>query len=251
MKKFAILIAVVMGVICFMPSSALNFFFRQFDVPLAINNGSGTVWSGEGDLFFSPYSHGALKSFRILERLKWDVQFSHIFSRGLVLVFSSDQFQESVTLSLMRKKISLSRFKIFSNAELLEHLGEPFHTILLQGLVVLDSGGMVFADSTMMGGLSIHFGLISSHLVPNVNVLGNYDINLHGDVKGISIDLSSRGDALVLLKGSGSVDLRHRRVEFRGFAEPTKKAPVAVKKILQLIGRRIGSRTVLDGKFSW
>ncbi|WP_092484567.1 type II secretion system protein N [Candidatus Ichthyocystis hellenicum] len=250
MKKLAGLIMVIIGVVCFMPSGVLNFCFRQLNVPLAINNGSGTIWSGGGDLFFSPSSHGALKPFRILERLKWDVQFSHIFSKGLVFVFSSNQFQEDITVSLMRSEIYLSSFKIFSNAEFLEHFGEPFHTILPQGVVVFDSRGIKFTDDTVIGGLGIHFNLISSHLIPNVNVLGNYDVNLQGDKDGIAIGLSSR-DALILLKGSGSVDLRHRRVEFRGFAEPAKKAPVAVQKILRLIGHRIGSRTVLDSKFSW
>ncbi|WP_092402269.1 type II secretion system protein N [Candidatus Ichthyocystis sparus] len=251
MKKILLFLFFVIGMFCFVPSSVINMVFKHFNVPLLLENGYGTIWSGGGGMFFSPPPKSTLKPFIILDQVNWKVDFSHIFSKGLVIVFKSNNFLKDIFLSVSLNKISLSRLKIFSNAEILEKLGEPLHTLALHGVVTFESNGVTFGSDSVVGEAVAHFDLISSRLVPGVNVLGSYDLRI-GFINNRSlVDLSSRDD-VVILKGSGKIDWSSRHFVFKGFAEASPQAPISVQKILLLVGRRShGSRSILDINFSW
>lgn len=128
-------------------------------------------------------------------------------------------------------------------------LGTPWNTLQMGGAVRLDSHDLAFEWAqgrlAFQGTLTLELRDLSSRLA-TLPRLGTYQIKLQGDAAGAGtaqIHLSSAEGSPLRLSGSGSWSASGLRL--RGEATATDEDAPALANLLNIIGRREGTRTLL------
>ncbi len=134
-------------------------------------------------------------------------------------------------------------------ASWLAGLGTPWNTLQMGGAVRLDSQNLAFEWAqgrlALQGTLTLELRDLSSRLA-TLPRLGTYQIQLQGDAAGAGtaqIQLSSAEGSPLRLSGSGSWSASGLRL--RGEAAATDEDAPALANLLNIIGRREGTRTLL------
>jgi general secretion pathway protein N len=127
----------------------------------------------------------------------------------------------------------------------LSGLGTPFNTLRLAGSVSLASGGLVAEGAAgrwqLKGDATLSFIGVSSRL-STIERLGSYRLVLSGgDVARIALTTQ---DGPLLLSGSG--EWAASGLRFRGEARAAPGSETALNNLLNLIGRRQGTLSVLS-----
>lgn len=146
-----------------------------------------------------------------------------------------------LTISLPASPHALGRWP----ADWLAGLGTPFNTLQLGGWLVLSSGGLSAASSAgrwqLQGSAGLALDGLSSRLSP-LPALGSYRVALAGGTPP-RVTLSTVSGPL-LLNGSG--EWTPTGLRFRGDASAAAGFEAALNNLLNIIGRRQGTRAVLS-----
>jgi general secretion pathway protein N len=215
-------------------------------------NTRGTVWHGQGDLVLSAGT-GSRGRTALPQGLHWTL--GPGWRQGPVLqiqVHAPCCTDAPLALDLRpvaggaewRFEASRSRWP----ASLLTGLGTPWNTLRPEGLLVMDTPGLLVTPSRsgprLEGQLFIEALDLATRASP-LKPLGSYRLGLQGmgaqAAPGVVLSTLSGG---LQLKGEGL--WRNGRLDFGGEAWAAPGQEAALSHLLGIIGRRSGGRTVLS-----
>lgn len=249
LRKVAFFSVFFLFTIWFLPASFLTPLFHHFHVPLSIRNSSGTIWKGQGQLFLdSPQNKNA--PVLLLDQASWHTGISSLLSRGVSLRLEAPGLSP-LSLFFSPSGFSIDPFHLVLDVSFLHFINESLRNFSLDGVASFQSSGILISSRAVSGDLSGNVHLVSSSLVPSINVLGNYFFHAEGQGKKVSFSFSSQEANVLFLEGQGTLDLNKRKFSWNGFARSRKDAPNSIAQFLELVGRRDGKRTIVSGDFSW
>ena len=220
---------------------------------LLLPDARGTVWSGSAR-FMLTGGPGSRDRLALPGRLHWRW---HLDTQGLGLSWQADCCMSSPTrISLhphaggldARMQAHQSRWP----AALLAGLGAPWNTLQPQGTLALQSDGLAFQRLGWQGPLrwqlqgqaELRAEAMASRL-SSLRPMGSYRLSLqgHGASRPPTLELKTLEGALQL-QGQGQwVD---QRLRFTGEASASPDHEAALANLLNVIGRRQGTRSLLS-----
>lgn len=215
-------------------------------------NARGSVWNGRADLLLTG-GEGSRSQSALPQGLSWRLRPAwHQGGPALAVALSApcctpQPLRLHLRPGLGGSTLSVAAFDSRWPAELLSGLGTPWNTLRLQGQLALRSGGLSLAlaggRSSLQGGLDIEAVDIASRLA-NIRPLGSYRATLRAEGGGDSarLDLQTLNGALKL---QGSGQWVGGRLRFAGDAQAAPGSEEALSNLLNIVGRREGSRSVI------
>ena len=214
-------------------------------------NARGTVWQGRADLLFTG-GDGSRTQTALPQGVAWRLRPTLATGRpaaGLMLsapCCTSAPLSATVVPRWGGVQVELAAFASRWPAELLSGLGTPWNTLRMEGQLALQSDGMSIGLDrgrvNLQGVLLVDALDIGSRL-STLRPLGSYRLELRAQATNntASLNLSTlRGD--LLLQGSGQ--WVGGRLRFRGEAEAAAGREVALTNLLNIMGKRQGTRSV-------
>lgn len=215
-------------------------------------NARGSVWNGQADLLLTG-GEGSRSQSALPQGLSWRLRPAwHEGGPALAIALRAPCCTPQPVHLRLRpgfggSLISVAAFDSRWPAELLSGLGTPWNTLRLQGQLALRSDGFSLAlakgRTRMAGGLDVDAVEVASRLA-NIRPLGSYRATLRADGGGESarLDLQTLNGAL-LLQGSGQ--WVGGRLRFAGDAQAAPGSEEALSNLLNIVGRRDGSRSII------
>ena len=241
----------LLGCILYSPASWLaQGVFVLSEGRLLLAESQGTVWHGDAVVVLMGGA-GSRDARALPGRLNWRLRPS-----GLGLKLSLQQDCCIPTTVVVQVKPGLSRVKVAVSpsgpvghwpAAWLTGLGTPWNTLQLGGVVRLSSEALVMewvqGRLHFEGSAQVGFDDVSSS-VTTLDRLGSYRIDLVGDPQGrVNLSLMTVDGALQL---SGQGQVGSGGVRFRGEARANENERGALDSFLNIIGRRMGDRSVIS-----
>jgi general secretion pathway protein N len=215
-------------------------------------NTRGTVWSGQGELLLSG-GEGSRGQTALPQGLHWRLRPSWHGGPTLKARLSSPCCTEQpVTLRLRPGLDSAAlQFGAFNSrwpAALLVGLGTPWNTLRLDGQLMVQSPGFTVAwhsGRPQVQGQLIIEGHDLATRVSTLRPLGSYRIDMQAGPEGdqATLALSTLSGGLQL---QGDGQWVGGRLRFRGDARAAPGNETALANLLSIIGRREGTRSVLN-----
>ena len=214
-------------------------------------NARGTVWQGRADLLLTG-GDGSRTQTALAQGLIWRLRPSLAGGMPAMALAISAPCCTPAPLSATvvphwgGARVDLAAFSSRWPADLLSGLGTPWNTLRVEGELELQSDGMTVrldrGRVTLQGTLLLDALDIASRL-STLRPLGSYRLSLRTESEGNTANLALstlRGD--LLLQGSGQ--WVGGRLRFRGEAEAAAGREVALTNLLNIMGKRQGSRSV-------
>jgi len=227
---------------------------------LLLAESQGTVWNGDAVVVLTG-GPGSRDARALPGRLKWGLRPSGL---GFKLTLQQDCCMPDPVAVVVkpgwaRVKVSVLMQAVASAppslsgpighwpASWLTGLGTPFNTLQLGGVVRLSSNALVVqwvqGRLRLEGPAHIALHHVSSS-VTTLDRLGSYRLDLMGDQEGrVNLSLMTMDGALQL-SGQGQMGLGGLR--FRGEARANESERGALDNFLNIIGRRMGDRSVIS-----
>ncbi|MBM3363610.1 MAG: type II secretion system protein N [Betaproteobacteria bacterium] len=219
------------------PLVARSGYLQLFDT-------QGTLWSGSGRLLLTAGA-GSRDKAALPDRIEWRWSMS---GDGILLDLNArccmvEPLRLSLTLSGGKPKASLSDQHSIWPAEPLAGLGTPMNTLKPSGSLHLRTQGIHWlgTDRTWHGRASLEARHVASTL-SSVKPLGQYRIDWVGG-PAPSLQLSTL-DGPLMLQAEGR--WQAGRLRLTGQASSTPEMEPILGPILNLIGRREGTRSLLS-----
>src|SRR5690606_10018214 len=220
---------------------------------LRLINASGTVWRGQADLMFSGGPGSRTQTvlprglhWQLAPRLDAGMPALGIRLHAPCCTPKPIHLQASPRWGGGELKIAASSSQW--PADLLSGLGTPWNTLRMEGQLALETEGMTLrwtqGRANMVGAVAIDALDIASRL-STLRPLGSYRLELQAleDGHSASLDLQTlRGD--LQLQGSGQ--WVGGRLRFEGEARAAPGREVTLTNLLNIIGRRDGSRSLVN-----
>lgn len=216
-------------------------------------NTSGTVWQGHADLLFTG-GEGSRTQTALPQGMGWRIRPQLLAAVPALGVQLSAPCCTTAPLDLqllprwggaeLRVAAGHSRWP----AELLAGLGTPWNTLRLEGQLALQTNGLTLrwdqGRARVQGAMSVEALDVASRLSA-LRPLGSYRFDLRAPEDGntAQLDLSTlRGE--LLLQGSGQ--WVGGRLRFTGDAQAAPGSETALANLLNIMGRRQGTRSVFN-----
>jgi general secretion pathway protein N len=221
---------------------------------LLLTDARGTLWSGSA-LPVLTGGTGSRDATALPDRLEWRIGLSGLTPelrlrqacclRGEVRALVSPGWGRVSLRVLPEQGSQLGQWP----AALLAGLGTPWNTMQMGGTLRLTSPGMTIESVQgrlrFSGDASIDIAQVSSRM-STLDTLGSYRLTLHGD----AASGDAAGVSLVTLDGAlrltGRGEWSGGSLRFRGEAEAAPDSEAALNNLLNIIGRRQGTRSVIS-----
>jgi general secretion pathway protein N len=254
MAWIGLVLGLVLALLLFAPARWLaQGIEKASNGQLRLINASGTVWRGQADLVFSGGEGSRTRT--VLPRgLHW--QLAPRLDAGMpalgIRLHAPCCTPKPIHLQA-RPRWGGGELKIAASssqwpADMLSGLGTPWNTLRMEGQLALETEGMTLrwtqGRANMEGAMAIDALDIASRL-STLRPLGSYRLELQAleDGHSASLDLQTlRGD--LQLQGSGQ--WVGGRLRFEGEARAAPGREVTLTNLLNIIGRRDGSRSLVN-----
>lgn len=249
----AALLGLLLALLLFAPARWLAHALGQASAgQLQLVNARGSVWNGQADVLLTG-GEGSRSQSALPQGLSWRLRPSwHGGGPALALALRApcctpQPLQLHLRPGLGGSTLSVAAFDSRWPAELLSGLGTPWNTLRLQGQLALRSEGLSVqlagGRTRLQGGLELEALDVASRLA-NIRPLGSYRATLRADGAGDSarLELQTLNGAL-LLQGSGQ--WVGGRLRFAGDAQAAAGSEEALSNLLNIVGRRDGSRSII------
>jgi general secretion pathway protein N len=215
-------------------------------------NSRGTVWNGQADLLLSG-GEGSRGQTALPQGLTWHIAPAWSGGPALALELKAacctpEALRMRLHPGLQSQTLRVQGFRSEWPAGLLVGLGTPWNTLQLQGQLSLVSPGLEIGFGTgrprLQGSLAVMAMDVSTRLA-TLRPLGSYQLDMVADPGGESAQLK-------LLTQDGGLQLTGEgqwvggRLRFRGEATAAPGSETALSNLLNIIGRREGSRSLLN-----
>jgi general secretion pathway protein N len=220
---------------------------------LQLVNARGTVWEGRADVLFTG-GEGSRTQTALPQGLAWRLRPTLVSGVPAMDIALSAPCCTPAPLGITvvprwaGVELRLTSFTSQWPAELLSGLGTPWNTLRMEGQLALQSSGLTLrvdrGRANLQGVLTVDALDIASRL-STLRPLGSYRMELRAAPDGhtATLNLSTlRGD--LLLQGSGQ--WVGGRLRFRGEAEAAPGREVALTNLLNIMGKRQGTRSVFS-----
>ena len=213
-------------------------------------NASGTVWQGQADWLLSAGPGSADRS-QIPQGVRWSLRprWHSGLALGLQLWLpccASEPLQGGVALGTSGLRWWLDPHSSRWQTQWLSGLGTPWNTLQLDGALQLQLGawqGHVARQRASASGELDAQVLDMATRLSTLRPIGSYALQLRSTPERSSLELSTlRGD--LLLQGQGQ--WVGGRLRFSGEASASPEREAALANLLNIIGRRQGSRSVIQ-----
>jgi general secretion pathway protein N len=216
-------------------------------------NARGTVWQGRADLLFTG-GDGSRTQTALPQGVAWRLRPTLATGRPAMAVVLSAPCCTSTPLNatvIPRSgglEVALAAFSSRWPADLLSGLGTPWNTLRMEGQLALQSDGLnlrVDRGRPSLQGVLVVDALDIASRLSTLRPLGSYRMELRAEAESntATLNLSTlRGD--LLLQGSGQ--WVGGRLRFRGEAEAAAGREVALTNLLNIMGKREGTRSVFN-----
>jgi len=221
---------------------------------LTLPDARGTVWNGSAQLMLTG-GPGSRDRLALPGRVHWRW---HLDGRGLGLSLRADCCMPEPTRISLRPHaggldLQMGALRSQWPAGLLAGLGAPWNTLQPQGTLTLESPGLQLAVLgwnaahsrwQLQGQAALTAQAMASRLSP-LRPMGSYRVDLqgHGASRPPSIELRTLEGALQL---SGQGQWVDQRLRFAGEASAAPDQEAALANLLNVIGRRQGTRSLLS-----
>ena len=236
----------VFALIVFAPAVWLSYFIEQnTNGRVQLLNASGTVWQGSAELVLTGGPNSRDKA-QLPGHVYWELIPGITQIKANLLADCCMDNAANLLVDLAWKKVSL---KIEDNqirlpAAILSALGAPWNTLGLQAEIVMSHQALQFQfinnQFLMQGDLNIQISQASSKL-STIKPLGSYMVVLKGGSVP-TLQLSTTEGSLIL---TGTGQLSGNRLRFSGEASASPEREQALGNLLNIIGRRSGSRSII------
>ncbi|MDM7949156.1 type II secretion system protein N [Hydrogenophaga sp.] len=216
-------------------------------------NARGTVWQGRADVLFTG-GEGSRTLTGLPQGVAWRLRPTLAGAMPAMNVALSAPCCTPAPLDFTvvprwgGMALSLASFTSRWPAELLSGLGTPWNTLRMEGQLALQSSGLTLrvdrGRANLQGVLTVDALDIASRL-STLRPLGSYRMELRAAPDGHTATLNLNtlsGD--LLLQGSGQ--WVGGRLRFRGEAEAAPGREVALTNLLNIMGKRQGTRSVFS-----
>jgi general secretion pathway protein N len=249
----ALLLGLVAALLLYAPARWLALAVTGMtDGRLQLPNARGSVWQGQSDLLLTGGT-GSQTSTALPQGVRWHLTPTwHEGAPALRLALHAPCCTPEPMVLKLRAGLSgvgvqLGASRSLWPAELLTGLGTPWNTLRLEGNLQLQTEG--FSARWTQGRLGLQGGLgidafdLSSRL-STLRPLGSYRLELRAATDGHtgSLFLTTHSGALQL---QGEGQWVGSRLRFDGVAEAAQGRETALANLLNIIGRRDGSRSLL------
>lgn len=220
---------------------------------LQLVNARGTVWQGRADVLFTG-GEGSRTLTGLPQGVAWRLRPRLAGAMPAMNVALSAPCCTPAPLDFTvvprwgGMALSLASFTSRWPAELLSGLGTPWNTLRMEGQLALQSSGLTLrvdrGRANLQGVLTVDALDIASRL-STLRPLGSYRMELRAAPDGHTATLNLNtlsGD--LLLQGSGQ--WVGGRLRFRGEAEAAPGREVALTNLLNIMGKRQGTRSVFS-----
>ena len=252
MAWFGGVAGLAVAVVLFAPARWLaDAVSRGTDGQVQLVNARGTVWQGHADFLFTG-GDGSRTQTALPQGVAWRLRPALAGKMPAVQLALSAPCCTSTPLSATvvphwgGAQLALAAFSSRWPAELLSGLGTPWNTLRMEGQLALQSEGLTVridrGRMALQGTLLLDALDIASRLSA-LRPLGSYRLTLRAQAEDNTAQLALstlRGD--LLLQGSG--EWVGGRLRFRGEAEAAAGREVALTNLLNIMGKRQGSRSV-------
>ena len=219
---------------------------------LQLVNARGSVWSGQADLVFTG-GEGSRTQTALPQGLQWRLRPTLASGSPAVLLrlnapcCTPDPMALTLVPHLGSYELRIASHSSRWPAELLTGLGTPWNTLRLEGQLVLQTPGLTLRFDQGRTALQGEAALEAVDLVSRLSTLrplGTYRMSLRADAAGntTALDLATLRGALQL---QGSGQWVGGRLRFQGVAEAAPDNEAALANLLNIMGRRQGSRSLL------
>jgi general secretion pathway protein N len=227
---------------------------------LLLAESQGTVWNGDAVVVLTG-GPGSRDARALPGRLNWTLRPR---LTGLNLTIQQDCCVPTPVVIHVRPGLGRVRLAVFSQADpkapleasgpighwpaaWLTGLGTPWNTLQLGGVLRLSSNALVIelvqGRMRLEGQAQVGFDDVSSS-VTTLDRLGSYRVDLSGDSQGrVNLSLMTVDGALQL---SGQGQMGSNGLRFRGEARASESERGALDSFLNIIGRRMGDRSVIS-----
>jgi general secretion pathway protein N len=227
-------------------SSALNLGSQG---RIALNEPSGTVWNGSGQLALSGGA-GSRDATTLPGRIRW--QLKPTLGLKLSALIDADCCTVQSINILISPHLNGASAEVQANestwpAALLTGLGAPFNTIDLQATLKLNTQSITLKwlnkELKFVGNASLDV-IDASTRLSTLRPVGSYRLNFQGaqETTPPSLRLETLSGSLLL---SGSGQFNGGRWRFNGEASAAPGFEAALSNFLDILGRRVGPRSII------
>lgn len=249
-----LLLGLLIALVLFAPArwltDALN---RAGDQRVRLVNARGTVWNGQADLLLTG-GEGSRSETALPQGLRWHLRPGWA-DAGLAARLELDApcctpqaLQLTARPGWKRLQLTVQAFSSRWPTELLTGLGTPWNTLRFEGQLQLASPGLALqwttGSSRLQGSLDIQAQDLASRL-STLRPLGSYHFTLQAPA-------GSEAATLALQTLSGDLQLQGQgqwiagRLRFRGEASAAPGREAVLANLLNIVGRRQGTRSLLS-----
>ncbi|MEZ5644540.1 MAG: type II secretion system protein N [Burkholderiaceae bacterium] len=250
----ALLLGLMAALVLFAPARWLaSAVAGATDGRLQLLNPRGSLWAGRADLLFTGGT-GSQTRAALPQGIRWQLRPGWTDGGPAMHVTlnapccTPDPMRLSLRPGIGGGSVALAASRSQWPADLLTGLGTPWNTLRLEGRLQLQTDGFTArwhqGRLGMDGRLDIDAFDVASRL-STLRPLGSYRLELDAadDGNTASLALSTHSGALQL---SGEGQWVGSRLRFKGVAEAAKGRETALSNLLNIIGRRDGSRSLLS-----
>jgi general secretion pathway protein N len=213
---------------------------------LLLANAEGSVWRGSAQLFLTG-GQGTQDAASLPGRVSWSLRPAWIGTHIALSLpcCSAAPVQMTVRAGTDRATLNVSPAKINLPAQWLSGLGAPWNTMAPTGQITLSNEPLqvqwVAGRTRLQGNATLDLLEMSSRL-STLSPLGDYRLQIAGgDV--LTLNLQTLQGALQL---SGTGQVVGARVRFTGEASATPQQQDALSNVLNIIGRRQGTKSLIS-----
>lgn len=240
------LLGICLGIILFAPAQWLaTVISQQTESRVQLINTNGTIWQGSAQLVLTggPQSRDQAQ---LPGHIFWHFEPSWTQLKVHILADCCMSRPSRIQLEWgwRHLKLVLENQQMRLPASLLSALGAPWNTLGLQADIDMSYQDLQIIIEpkvwSMQGQLTILISQASSKL-STIKPLGTYLVTIRGGSIP-SLNLSTNEGSLIL---TGAGQWSGNRLRFRGEASATPEREQALGNLLNIIGRRAGSRSII------
>lgn len=241
-----LLVGALFALIIFAPAAWLSYWIAQNSHQyVQLLNATGTVWDGNAELVLTGGVNSKDQA-RLPGHIYWKInpRLTSINATLFADCCMSNEVKLNLAFGWNKSAIKLEDSEIRLPAAMLSALGAPWNTLGLQAVITLSHDQLIFELNkqkfSMQGNLSIIVDQASSKL-STIKPLGSYTVEIKG-AEQPTLNLITTEGSLIL---SGTGHWSGNRLHFTGEASATPESEQALGNLLNIIGRRTGSRSII------
>jgi general secretion pathway protein N len=243
---FGLIIGALISLLIFAPAAWLSYLIaKNTNQYVQLLNTTGTVWNGNAELVLTGGINSKDKA-QLPGHIYWKInpRLTNVNATLFADCCMSNEVQLNFGYSWNKLVVKLENSEIRLPAAMLSALGAPWNTLGLQAVITLSHDQLTFELSKqkvfMQGNLSILIDQASSKL-STIRPLGSYSVEIKGGEQP-TLNLITNEGSLIL---SGTGQWSGNRLRFTGEASATPESEQALGNLLNIIGRRTGSRSII------